>query len=220
MDGQSLGQQAPPYTVRAAYFWSVGEKRLTEEIKIIDFSEAFLNSQDERTKLHTPLSFRAPESFFGEPIGPPADIWAFGCTVFDIFGNGNLFNGFMSSKDSILVEMIGLLGTLPSQWWERWESKIYYFTNENAPKIENVIYDIDQPKPLALRIQEMRPDKDQSFDSEKLLSNLQNLLEAVLKYLPSERLTAEQVSKLRWIQDQLLLRDSVRPPAYTGNIGS
>ena len=28
------------------------------------------------------------ESFFGESIGLPADVWAFGCTVFDIFANG------------------------------------------------------------------------------------------------------------------------------------
>ena len=207
-DNEPLGPEAPPYAVPPAYFWSLGEENLTKQIKIIDFGEASF-SQDERKKLNTPMPFRAPESFFGEPIGSPADIWAFGSTVFNIFTNGHLFDGFMPSKDTILVEMVDSLGAFPPQWWEKWESRSYYFSSDGTPKADNTAHEPGQSKPLALRIQEMRSNGgDQPegtlrpFTPDELV-NLQNLLAATLKYLPSERITAEDVTKLEWIQELL-----------------
>ena len=205
-DNKPLGPEAPPYAVPPAYFWSIGVENLTKQIKIIDFGEAFF-SQDERRKLHTPMPFRAPESFFGELIGPAADIWAFGCTVFDIFANGHLFGGFKPSKDTILVEMVDSLGILPPQWWEKWESRSLYFSSDRAPKNGMSTHDIGSSKPLALRIQEMRSGGDRPeraprpFKPHEMFS-LQRLLAATLKYLPSERATADYVSKLEWIQEK------------------
>ena len=111
-DNEPLCPEAPPYAVRPAYFWSLGDENLTKQLKILDFGEASF-SQDERKRLNTPMPFRPPESFFGEPLGPPADVWAFGCTVFNIFANCQLFDGFMPSKVTILVEMVDSLGALP-----------------------------------------------------------------------------------------------------------
>lgn len=85
---------------------------MTKQIKIIDFGESSF-SNEERKNLNTPLSFRAPESYFSESIGPPADIWAFACTIFEVFGMYPLFEEFMYYKDSILLEMIETLGILP-----------------------------------------------------------------------------------------------------------
>lgn len=211
-DNEPLGPEAPPYAVPPAYFWSIGEEGLTKQIKIIDFGEASF-SQYERRKLHTPLPFRAPESFFGELIGPAADVWAFGCIVFNVFGNGHLFNGFMPSKDTILVEMVDSLGILPPQWWEKWEGRSYYFSSDRTPKAGITAHDSGPSKPLALRIQEMRSSGDQMkgalrpFKPNEII-NLQNLLAATLKYLPSERVTADDVSKMEWIQE-LFLRSRI-----------
>lgn len=207
-DNEPLGPEAPPYAVPPAYFWSIGEENLTKQIKIIDFGEASF-SQDERKKLHTPMPFRAPESFFGELIGPAADVWAFGCTVFNVFANGQLFDGFMSSEDAILVGMVDSLGVLPPQWWEKWECRSYYFSSDRTPKASITAHDPGPSKPLALRIQEMRSSGDQSegalrpFKPDEMV-NLQNLLAATLKYLPSERVTADDVSKLEWIHELFL----------------
>lgn len=148
------------------------------------------------------MPFRAPESFFGEPIGPAANIWAFGCTVFNICTNGHLFDGFMPSKDSILVEMADSLGAFPPQWCEKWESRSYYFSSDGTPKADNTAHQRGQSKPLALRIQEMRSSGgDQPEGALRPFTpydvvNLQNLLAATLKYLPSERITVEDVTKL------------------------
>ena len=209
-DNEPLGPEAPPYAVPPAYFWSLGEENLTKQIKIIDFGEASF-SHDERKKLNTPMPFRAPESFFGEPIGPPADVWAFGCTVFNIFANGHLFDGFMPSKDTILVEMVNSLGPLPPKWWEKWESRSYYFSSDGTRKVDTSAHNPWHSKPLALQIREMRSSGgDQAegalrqFTSDELV-DLQNLLVATLKYLPSERVPIEDILKLQWIH-QLFLR--------------
>lgn len=154
------------------------------------------------------MPFRAPESFFNELIKPAANIWAFGCTVFEIFANGHLFNNFKPSKDIMLVEMIDSLGILPSQWWEKWESRSLYFSNDRALKNGITTHDLRSSKTLALRIQGMRSGGGQSegaplrpFKSHEMF-NLQELLAATLKYLPSERVTADYVSKLEWIQEE------------------
>ena len=209
-DGHPLGPEVPPYVVRPAYFWKVGAANLTKQIKLIDFGEASF-AQNERKKLHTPLPFRAPESFFGESIGPPADMWAFGCTVFHIFGEDHLFDGFMPSTDTILVAMVGSLGTLPPRWWDRWESRVYYFSSDGKTKTDIYTDDFEGWKPLARRIQELRPSGGGQASGipkpfkPKELVDLQSLLAATLKYLPSERATAEDISNLDWIREHHLI---------------
>lgn len=44
-------------------------------IKIIDFGEAFFADSSPRT-LHTPLSVRAPEVVFGDPLDRQVDLWS------------------------------------------------------------------------------------------------------------------------------------------------
>lgn len=208
VDQQPLGPEAPPYAVQPASFWSISEKKLTKDIKIIGFSDAH-SIQKERKALRLPIQYRAPESFFRETVELPADIWAFGCVVFEIFGSNRLFDGFMPRKDTLLRDMIELLGPLPSRWWQKWENRDQYFLNENTPKINVSEFDSEKKqKPLMLRIREMRSGGDQSpgalrsFEPEELL-NFQDLLLATLKYLPSERPTAEHISKLGSIQEQI-----------------
>ncbi len=187
-----------------------GAEDLAKQIKIIDFGEASL-SQDECKASHTPLPFRAPESFFGESIGQAADMWAFGCTVFNIFGTGHLFGGcFMSSRDTMLLEIVSCFGSLPPQWWEQWNSRCYFFSSDGTPRNDTFAPVYERSKSLASRIKEVRfGGRGQSqgplepFKSEELV-DLENLLTAILKYLPSERMTAEDVSKLKWIREQCL----------------
>ena len=212
-DNGPLGPEAPPYAVPPAFFWSTGIENLIKQIKIIDFGEASF-SRGERKKMHTPLPFRAPESFFGESIGQPADVWAFDGTVFDIFAHCQLFDGFIPSADTILVEMVDALGILPPQWWNKWESRSYYFSNDGTRKTGITAQNPRPSKPLALQIREMRSSRgDQPgralrpFKIEEMI-NLQELLAATLKYLPSDRVTADDVSKLEWIH-KLILRSGL-----------
>ena len=62
LDGQPLGPEAPPYTVRPAYFWTPGEEGLMKPLKIIDFGEASF-FKGERKKMHSPMLLRPPNRF-------------------------------------------------------------------------------------------------------------------------------------------------------------
>jgi serine/threonine-protein kinase SRPK3 len=132
LDDQPLGPEVPPYTVEPAYFQNPGYETLEKQIKIIEFGEASF-SNEERKTLHMPMPLRAPDSFFNERIGLPADIWALVCTIFDIFGERSLFDTFMPDRDSVLLEMVSTLGLLPNRWWVKWEIRSRYFSSGGAP---------------------------------------------------------------------------------------
>lgn len=208
-DGQPLGPEAPPYTVLPAQFWRLGKETMTTQIKIIDFGEASFLPHD-RKELNTPLPFRAPESFFGGSLGPAADVWAFGCMVFNLFGQGQLFDAFVPSQDLILAEMVGALGTLPSQWWDRWGKRDLFFPSDGLPNTGDAPWHAEELKPLAMRIQEITLDREHGSEEKpgaftpEELTNLQNLLTMVLRYIPSERATVEEILKLEWINQYVL----------------
>ena len=210
LDDQPLGPEVPPYTVESAYFRSPIEEGHRKRIKIIDFGEAsFL--MEERKTLRTPMILQAPEAFFGESVGGPADIWAFACTVFDIFGKRSLFETFMPDKDSVLLEMVSALGMPPKRWWEKWENRSRYFLSDGAPNTNSVAKYHENAKPLALLVQQMRLNHEGQLEegveqlSAENLATLQELLASTLRYEPSERATVEEIVKLDWVQQ--LLRD-------------
>ena len=211
LDGEPLGPEVPPYTVEPAYLWTPGEEGLKKGIKIIDYGEASFSSE-ERTELHTPSLLQPPESFFKERIGLPADIWAFGCAIFDIFGKRSLFEAFMPDNDSVLTEMVSTLGLLPQRWWDNWASRSQIFLSDGAPNTSSTTHYPPVLKSLALRIQQMRLGRGEQLDSAHGQLNaedsvgLQKLLASTLRYEPSERATAKEIVESQWVQQ--LLRES------------
>lgn len=210
LDKQPLGPEVPPYTVEPAYFYIPMEGDLAKQIKIIDFGEATF-SREERKELHTPNLFRPPEGFFDESIGLSADIWTFACTVFDIFGKYSLFEAFMDDEDEVLYKMIHTLGMLPDRWWRKWENRRHYFLSDGTRNTKMLADIHEEPKPLAVHIQEMRFRNGRHFqqqlDPDQLTAEdaagLQKLLASALRYEPSERPTAEEIVKSDWIQQLL-----------------
>lgn len=218
-DHQPLGPEVPPYTVVPGYFLTPDERglrkqissdktSLREQIKILDFGEASF-SNEHRMELNTPVAFRSPEAFFNESIGFPADIWAFACTIFAIFGQRPLFESFMRCKDDVLVDMVTTLGMLPDQWWTNWEARRYYLLDDGSMN-PNTMVTGEEIEPLALRIQTMRHRRRDllvegvgQLNAEDL-AGLQNLLASSMRYEPSERLTVEEIVKSEWMQHLLL----------------
>ena len=206
IDEQPLGPEAPPYAVPPAYFWSIGDERLAQAIKIIDFGEAH-TSEDRRTCSRTPLPFRAPESYFNEPVDAAADIWALACVAFRIFGCKPLFIERWMGRDSMLLDMFALLGSFPVQWRDKWDTFSKFFADDGQPKA-NQFSALTEPKPLSLRICEMRSDGHYYYEgtiaqfSDQDLTDVLKLLSATLKYLPSERATAQELLEIRWIREE------------------
>ena len=214
LDDQPLGAEVQPYAVTPACFWTPGEEGIRKQLKIIDFGEASL-SNEKRKKLHTPMHLRSPESFFDENIGLPADNWAMACTIFDIFGNESLFGNYMAYKDRVLLEMVATLGKLPIRWWDKWENRDRYFSIDMVPTNETTRIYPQETEGLRHRIQHLRTSEgEQSEEGHELLNardaaGLEKLLASLLRYEPSERVTAEESLKSEWMK-QLLLELEVK----------
>lgn len=150
------------------------------------------------------MLLQPPESFFHESVGLPADVWTLACTIFEAFGKGSLFEAFMPDRDSVLSEMNEALGSLPDRWRKQWESQSQPFQGEGAQNAD-AMFSRDLG-PLAQRIKRMRLGYDTKREdvAEQLSAedsaNLEKLLASMLKYEPSERVTAEEITKSEWIQ--------------------
>ena len=200
IDDQPLGPEVPPYTVEPTWLWNPRIEGLLDQVKIIDFGEAFF-SEDEGKESHVPMLLQPPESLFQEGIGLPADIWALACTIFEIFGKRSLFEGFMPDPDSVILEMISTLEMLPDRWWSKWRNRSLYMLEDGTRKADSITSPSGEPRPLALRVKKMRLNRNEQLAeaSEQLnaedSAGLHKLLASMLRYEPSERATAEEVVK-------------------------
>lgn len=202
VDGKPIGPEAPPYAVRPAVTLRAVDPSAAE-ISIIDFGEASFSSTP-RTTWHTPLLLQAPEALLGESVGQPADMWAFACTVFALFGNSVPFECGMPDSDDVLAEIVDGLGPLPQRWWDKWELRPEFYDYSGAKKTDLLPKEYWPVKPLAERIRQIRSSPPAARDAEQLgaedVLGLRTLLESCLRYDPAERATAEDVLELAWIQ--------------------
>jgi serine/threonine-protein kinase SRPK3 len=94
---------------------------LSDQIIIIDFGIAFLHEQSS-TEIGTPKAYCAPEFSFGSLRSFNSDMWALGCTIFEIRTGACLFRyRGVPTRDQVLVSLVQMLGRLPEIWWKEWE---------------------------------------------------------------------------------------------------
>jgi len=107
----------------------VDPKLLSDQIMIIDFGIAFLQDQSSPS-IGTPKSYCAPEFLFNDGRSVSSDIWALGCTIFEIRTGCYLFRyKGAPSRNQSLIAMIKVLGTLPEFWWDKWEEGRDWYAN-------------------------------------------------------------------------------------------
>jgi serine/threonine-protein kinase SRPK3 len=111
----------PRYTVNAISMKLVDPQWLSDQIIIIDFGIAFLEEQSSND-IGTPKAYCAPEFNFHSLRSRSSDIWALGCTIFEIRTGTSLFRyRGAPTRDQILISMVQVLGTLPDIWWKQWK---------------------------------------------------------------------------------------------------
>jgi serine/threonine protein kinase len=132
---------------------------IKEQIVVIDFGQSFLLpplpsplklQHGQQQRLHapsarqvgTPLGYCAPELLFDSAAGVGAgtsfhtDIWALGCTLFEIRAGGPLFATFFGGRDEVVRQMVQTLGKLPEPWWSEWTPRKRYFNDDGRPRSE------------------------------------------------------------------------------------
>ncbi|EFY91595.1 protein kinase, putative [Metarhizium acridum CQMa 102] len=121
-DGAPLPPFSPRYLVPAADMSRLDSKYLREEICLIRFGQSYLESSPP-PDLGTPENYLPPERLIDDQkdkVGLSCDIWALGCTLFEIRLQTPLFH-MLYGPDEVLNEMVSFFGKLPEPWWSRWE---------------------------------------------------------------------------------------------------
>lgn len=110
----------PPYLVYPVSWRSIDKHYLSNRTCVTDFGGAFRCTEPPK-ELGIPPPYRAPEIFLEKDrpdlAGFSTDLWALGCTIFEIRTGRKLFSSFDDDDDSYLDEMVEILCIMPEPWW-------------------------------------------------------------------------------------------------------
>jgi serine/threonine-protein kinase SRPK3 len=197
------GESAPPDAVVPMDPTKLRDFCLSEKstIKIIDFGQSFLSTDEVLPdKITTPLPITAPEILLGKRhIGPAIDVWAFGCTLFQILGNNQLFDPFLNSKNQLLVEFVRTMGKLPDEWWGEWEERANFFDEDGNVLPGKVLYGRSGTISMSERLESVVLRDDEPVASgleESEIKVLLDILERIFAaYEPEKRIRASEIAK-------------------------
>ncbi|KAF2494684.1 kinase-like protein [Lophium mytilinum] len=200
-DNRPLGPEVPKHCVSPAMLFlncDELEKIQDPQIIITDFGEAFLAASHNRDQLMTPISLLPPEQFFHEPLGPKSDTWTLACTLIQILDRNPIFETWLGDEDAIIADMIGALGPLPGHWWEKWDAKDKYFSEDGSWKegkgppyrslAENLV---SLARGKRWETAEMRKDE---------FTAREDLIKRMLVYESADRITVEEAVASEWVQ--------------------
>ncbi|KAJ7067380.1 kinase-like protein, partial [Mycena amicta] len=163
-----------------------------------DFGTALpAQMHDDRTITIPP--FRAPESFLGGHWGMPADIWAFGCMVFDLSTTRTLFQWRTNAKhgltevESMLYQMILFTGemTFRAKQLREWPLAGEYFNSECALKKEPPVFHWSLEHKFMTNGEHISDDDG---------SALAQFMRRWLRLNPDDRATAEELLQDPWFE--------------------
>ncbi|KAI5867704.1 kinase-like domain-containing protein [Durotheca rogersii] len=116
-----------------------GSALIVEKASLIDFGESF-DVSTPTPDLGIPQVYCSPEYVLDGVVGVESDLWALGCTLFEIRTGRKLFDTFDDDRDEYLSKVAMVLGKFPEPWWsETWETRKQYFrddTDANGRVIE------------------------------------------------------------------------------------
>ncbi|KAF5012510.1 hypothetical protein FDECE_1436 [Fusarium decemcellulare] len=196
--GEDLPASSPQYIVTQADMSCLGTEYLTDQICVIDFGESFSFSSPPEY-LGMPENYLPPEVLLEEQdvIGPACDLWALGCTLFEIREQIPLYY-MIHDKDELIAESVRFFGKFPKEKWEKWEARGDWF-DEDGKWLR------DQTYPWSFELALSKPaDRSETKNStgwseaeQKLLADL---LYQLFSYQPEKRPTAEEVLKHDWFK--------------------
>ncbi|KAH8783729.1 kinase domain-containing protein [Hyaloscypha finlandica] len=205
LDDKPISHHVPPYVMRGAWLGKPCEHVTLSDARVLvtDFGESWQPSSRPCYHLRIPMLYRSPEALFAEkegtPIGLAADVWALACVIYDLFAKGTLFECFVPDADDVFAENISLLGKPPQRWWDMWEAKGDFFNENGEWNIKSKRVSDGKYMSMKTRMGYIAEDREGSITGEEL-EDLTGLLEQMLRWLPDDRATAEELTNGRWMQ--------------------
>lgn len=172
-------------------------------IMLTDFGEAWFPAFSPRYSLNTPVLYRPPEAVFAEaerkPISPAADIWSLGCTIYELFSPGTLFEGFFPDEDDMIAEVVSALGKPPQLWWDNWRARGDFFDAQGGNwKVKKGRISDGDYYTLDARIDIIGEDR-KGLVKQGELDDLHLLLGSMVRWSPEERTSADMLMTSEWM---------------------
>lgn len=136
--------------------------------------------------------------------GIQSDVWALGCTVYEIRAGSILFPCFWGDWGEVLQEIVNSIGKLPSPWHEESAGWIKSDTPPERSLLEKIKAIDDEPESSSSR-------KTILMDTDRLpcpkmsaeeVASMYDLLSKMLRYNTEQRISAEEVSYHPWCNSQ------------------
>ena len=142
-----------------------------------------------------------------DAVGVACDIWALGCTLFEIRQQIPLFYMMFDAEDT-LIEMVQFLGKMPQHWWDEWKAHEKYFDESGKHIIPRVCeeewsLEVYLSKPRAAgRSAEASPDEPVKQMSTPAAEQrlMADLLYKIFRYEPEKRLIVAEVMDHDWFK--------------------
>lgn len=206
---------------------AAGREFIIAKACITDFGESF-NTTEPAQDLGIPQIYCSPEYVFDRKVGVGCDLWALGCTLFEIRTGRKLFDTFDDDPDEYLCKVAMTLGRLPEPWWSQgWEARREFLEDDvdatgkvvevqrgSANEQQNsgdssqwVV--VQQPEPRSLQdalspglFYESRygPEGIHREIPKEEIGVLSDLLFKLLRFDPGDRLTASQALEHEWFK--------------------
>ncbi|CAG8121190.1 unnamed protein product [Penicillium salamii] len=157
------------------------------------------------TKPITPLGLRAPELILNGVVNHTADIWSFGCLIFELITGQPLFCIPYSEMedDDHPFSLTAQLGALPDELLKHWTTSSLYFTPERrlfncqlggvAPGEEPLIL---EETSMEERFDQAGPDLD-----EEEANQVKALIRWILQYDPAKRPSTAEILSDPWFSE-------------------
>lgn len=202
LDSKPLPNGITTHAVVPVWLGKPSHQMAVPEARILlaDFGESFLPSLTSRHHSNTPSLLAPPETHLSSlqiPISFPADIWTLGCTLFEIVGQIPIFEGFDPGSDWMIREHIDAIGKLPSEWWEKWNARSEWFS-ENGVRSRGTSRDLEERFHVSMEAPRQRNKMPAIEEDEKVA--LLELLRLMLVFEPDKRLTAVEILETEWVR--------------------
>ncbi|KAK3985430.1 kinase-like domain-containing protein [Cladorrhinum sp. PSN332] len=198
---------SPRYLVHSADLSEIGSKYLTEEICVIDFGESYhIDSPPEG--LGIPENYLPPEVLLQNEEeslkdldGLACDIWALGCTLFEIRQQMPLFY-MIYDRDELLAEHVRFFGKLPEKWWAAWTGKKDWFDEKGRflRDVQNETEEWSLEIALSKPCEVVTPERRVLSTPEEEQKAMVDLLHRIFRFEPGKRLSAEEVMGHGWFR--------------------
>ena len=120
--------------------------------------------------------------------------------IWAILGVKPFLGSWLFGPESATAAQIDALGPMPDEWWKKWEAKIKteYFSANGIPTPGREVWTFEQR--FEDSIQQPRREGGMETISEDEREAIFEMIRAMLKFSPCDRMSAQQVLETEWME--------------------